>query len=80
MKPYLYKGKAYKRHDTSTIEVDRLELNRLILEGSHQSYEELVSQKQDLTFQCLEKALKDKLAIQGLNEDILKTLDLYTKI
>ena len=78
-KPYLYKGKVYKRHDTSTIEVDRLELNRLILEGSHQSYEELVSQKQDLTFQCLEKALKDKLAIQELNEDILKTLDLYTK-
>ena len=78
-KPYLYKGKAYKRHDTSTIEVDRLELNRLVLEGSHQSYEELVSRKQDLTFQCLEKALKDKLAIQGLNEDILKTLDLYTK-
>lgn len=42
-KPYLYKGKAYKRHDTSTIEVDRLELNRLILEESHQSYEELVA-------------------------------------
>ena len=35
-KPYLYKGKAYKRHDTSTIEVDRLELNRMILEGNHQ--------------------------------------------
>lgn len=78
-KPYLYKGKAYKRHDTSTIEVDRLELNRLILEESHQSYDELVSQKQDLTFNCLEKALKDKLAIQELNEDILKILDLYTK-
>lgn len=78
-KPYLYKGKAYKRHDTSTIEVDRLELNRLILEESHQSYEELVSRKQDLTFQRLEKALKDKLTIQELNEDILKTLDLYTK-
>ena len=77
--PYLYKGKAYKRHDTSTIEVDRLELNKLVLEGSHQSYEELVSRKQDLTFNCLEKALKDKLAIQELNEDILKILDLYTK-
>ncbi len=44
-KPYLYKEKAYKRHDTSTIEVDRLELNRLILEGNHQSYEELVTRK-----------------------------------
>lgn len=59
--------------------LDRLELNKLVLEGSHQSYDELVSRKQDLTFQCLEKALKDKLAIQELNEDILKILDLYTK-
>ena len=32
-KPYYYKSKAYKRNDTATIEVDRLELNRLILEG-----------------------------------------------
>lgn len=31
-KPYLYKGKAYKRNDLSTIEVDRLELTRLILQ------------------------------------------------
>ena len=28
-KPYLYKGKAYKRNDTSTVEVDRIEFNRL---------------------------------------------------
>ena len=26
-KPYLYKGKAYKRNDSATIEVDRLEYN-----------------------------------------------------
>ena len=32
-KPYLYKSKAYKRNDTATIEVDILELSRLILEG-----------------------------------------------
>lgn len=49
-KPYLYKGKAYKRYDSSTIEVDRLELNRLILEGNNQSYEEITSKKQNLTF------------------------------
>ena len=30
-KPYLYKSKAYKRNDTATIEVDILELSRLIL-------------------------------------------------
>lgn len=32
-KPYLYKSKAYKRNDTATIEVDSLELTRLILIG-----------------------------------------------
>lgn len=34
-KPYLYKSKAYKRNDTATIEVDTLELSRLILEGKN---------------------------------------------
>lgn len=77
-KPYLYKGKAYKRYDSSTIEVDRLELNRLILEGNNQSYEEITSKKQNLTFTYLEKELIDNLSIKGLNEDILRTLDLYT--
>lgn len=49
-KPYLYKAKAYKKNDTATIEVDRVELNRLILEGENRSYEELPSTKQDLKF------------------------------
>ena len=40
-KPYLYRGKAYRRADSSTVEVSRLELGRLVLEGSHQSFEEL---------------------------------------
>ena len=40
-KPYLYKSKAYKRNDTATIEVDILELSRLILEGKNIRYEEL---------------------------------------
>lgn len=34
-KPYLYKGKAYKRNGTSTVEVDRIEMTRLILEGQN---------------------------------------------
>ena len=32
-KPYLYKAKAYRRNDSATIEADRTELTRLILEG-----------------------------------------------
>ena len=58
-KPYLYKGKAYKRNDASTIEVDRLELNRLTLEGMNRYFEELRSNDQDLKFEVLKKELKE---------------------
>lgn len=77
-KPYLYKGKAYKRNDTATIEVERLEYNRLILEGRDQSFEELTSDRQDLTFSRLEEELVRTLGIERLDKDILKTLELYT--
>ena len=40
-KPYLYKAKAYRRNDSATIPVDRLELSRLVLEGQNMSFEEL---------------------------------------
>lgn len=73
-KPYLYKAKAYKKNDTATIEVDRVELNRLILEGENRSYEELPSTKQDLKFITLEEKMKEILHISSLNQDILKTI------
>ena len=38
-KPYLYKGKAYRRSDTASVEVDRIELNRLTLEGNNLYFE-----------------------------------------
>ena len=76
-KPYFYQSKAYKRNDTSTIEVDHLELKRLILEGDNLDFEELVSKRQDLTFTCLEKELKDKVGIEQMNQDVLRTLNLY---
>ena len=50
-KPYLYKSKAYKRNDTATIEVDTLELSRLILEGKNIRFEELPYNEQKLTFE-----------------------------
>lgn len=78
-KPYLYKGKAYKRYDSAATEVDRLEYGRLILEGQNQSYEELPSSMQELTFDRLEEELKESLGITSLNEDILKTLELYSE-
>lgn len=76
-KPYLYKAKAYRRNDTATIAVDRLELARLILEGQNSSFEELPASDQNLSFQTLEKKLIAELHIDSFSKDTLKTLELY---
>ena len=76
-KPYLYKGKAYKRNDTSTVEVDKVELNRLTLLGLNQYYEELKARKQDLEFKVLKKELEEKLLLKNFSKDVFKTLNLY---
>ena len=73
-KPYLYRGKAYRRSDTSTVEVDDFELKRLVLEGSNLYFEELPCRRSDLSFQYLETKMIEKLGIQKINEDILRTL------
>lgn len=77
-KPYLYKGKAYKRNDTATVEVDRTELVRLILEGENLSFEELPASEQEFTFDQLEGEFISRMGIKQLDLDILKTLELYS--
>ena len=77
-KPYLYKSKAYKRNDTATIEVDTLELSRLILEGKNIRFEELPCVDQDLSFGILQHKLKECIQIETFNRDTLKTLNLYS--
>ena len=78
-KPYLYKGKAYRRSDTATIEVDQVELKRLTLEGSNLYFEELPCGQERLTFQYFEKKMKEKLGISSVSDDVRKTLGFYTK-
>ena len=79
-KPYLYKGKAYRRSDTATIAVDQLELMRLTLEGSNIYYEQLeYHTTKDLTFHFFESKVKEILGISGLSEDILRTFGFYTE-
>ena len=63
-KPYLYKGKAYRRSDTSTVEVDDFELKRLVLEGSNLYFEELPCGRDGFSFQYLETKMVEKLGIQ----------------
>lgn len=76
-KPYLYKGKAYKRSDTSTVEVDQVELRRLTLLGENLYFDELSTDIDNLSFNCLFSALKKVLNVEGADIDILKTLGLY---
>ena len=76
-KPYLYKAKAYKRNDSATIEVDRLELTRLVLEGENLSYEETPAKTQMLSFKILAEKLGEALHLNEVTQDTLKTLELY---
>lgn len=78
-KPYLYKGKAYRRSDTATVEVDQIELKRLILMGDNLSFEELPSPAQDLTFESFFRIIQQTLKLESLSTDVLKTLGFYTK-
>ena len=79
-KPYLYKSKAYKRNDTSTIEVDTLEFSRLVLEGKNIRFEELPCKDQELSFEILQSNLKEKIQIETFNKDTLKTLNLFDDV
>lgn len=77
-KPYLAKGKAYRRGDSATIPVDRLEYGRLVLAGSNLSFDQVASSRQDLSFSMLEGRLRSQLEIDGIGLDVLKTLGLFS--
>lgn len=78
-KPYLYNSKAYKRNDTSTIEVDTYELTRLVLEGKKINFEELPSSIQNLEFTELATRLREVIDVEKFDLDTLKTLRLLDK-
>lgn len=77
-KPYFFDNKAFKRSDTSTVEMDTFELKNLIIEGINIDFEEVKSRNQELSFDYLENALKKVLHIEKLNKDVLKTLRLFS--
>lgn len=78
-KPYLYKGKAYRRSDTATIEVDQTELKRLTLEGSNLYYEELPCDMQELSFDFFQSKLIEKMGISKLTNDMLRTFGFFNE-
>ena len=77
--PYLYKGKAYRRSDTASVEVDQVELRRLVLDGQHMYFEKLAYGDEGLRFSVLQQTMQDKLAISELTDDILRTLGFLTE-
>lgn len=78
-KPYLYKGKAYRRSDSATIEVDQAELKGLVLEGSNLSFEEIACKEKELSFKELAIKLMETLEVSVVSEDVLRTLGFFTK-
>ncbi len=75
-KPYLYKGKAYRRSDTATVETDQIELKRLTLEGENLYYESLPCRETNLQFEYLGMTLKQVLGIEEVTRDVLRTFGL----
>lgn len=75
-KPYLYRGKAYRGNDSSTVEVDRLEFGRLLLKGSNSTFDALDSARQSLSFNWLGRELTEKAGIAQLDDNALISLEL----
>lgn len=76
--PYRYNGIAYKRNDSSTIEVDAIEERRLVLSGMNLSFEELTSDNFDCDFNFLGNKIKQTLELEDFNLDTLKSLNLFS--
>ena len=78
-KPYLYRGKAYRRNGTATVEVDQVELRRLTLKGANLYYEGLSCGLDKLKFSYFEYSLIEILGISGLSDDILRTFGFFNE-
>lgn len=74
--PYFYNSKTYKRNDSATIEVDKIELKNLILRGQNTTFDALVQNITDFKFNYLANKFKEILEIKDFNNDILKALEL----
>lgn len=74
--PYTYKGKSYMRRDTSTVQVDMVTNQNLILAGRNLGYEDLASPSQSLSFKYFENLMRKHFQITMLSDDLMRTLGL----
>lgn len=75
-KPYYCNRKAYRRADSATVEVDRIELGRLVLAGQNLSFDELSSSRTDLSFSLLSEHFMSHLGLTAFDDNSLRTLGL----
>lgn len=75
-KPFLCSGKAYRRSDSASVEVDRVELARLILSGQNLTFDELPSRWGDLSFRLLSDRCASRLGLTSFDDNTLRTLGL----
>ncbi|MCD8315900.1 MAG: putative DNA binding domain-containing protein [Eggerthellaceae bacterium] len=78
LKPYLYKGRAYKRTNGQTVCADRLDYGKLVLYGLNNTFDSLKAASQDLRLSLLEKNLRRTLGIHSLDHDTLIAFELLT--
>lgn len=74
--PYTLNDIAYKRMDTSTIPVERLEYETLILRGRNLTFEIMEFEGGKLRFSYLEKKLDRYININKISMDTLKSIEL----
>jgi len=75
--PYVYNHRAYKRNDMVTIEVDDIEMKRLILEGTNLTFDEIPVLNTNLNFNSLKEYLLKAIGLDKFDIDTLKNLKLY---
>lgn len=76
-KPYFYKGKAYQRNDSATVETDHWTLSRLAREGEGIQFDQERSKEQDLSFSYLDQKIREKLPIEKLGKDTMVSFNLW---
>ena len=77
-KPFLYSKRAYRRADSASVEVDRVELARLILSGQNLTFDELPSGWDDFSFRLLSERLTSHLGLTSFDDNSLRTLGLMS--
>lgn len=75
-KPFFCARSAYRRADSSTVEVDRVELGRLFLAGQNRTFDELPSDQKNLSFSLLAERFVTHLGMTAFDDNSLRALGL----